>query len=107
MPPLDNVANSTGDGGGISDGVIVGVIVGGLFLVAVVAASIYVARNKSELKTRPAAANYNRAPRTSDTPMPYGGVARPTAATAASYINAAFTMAGAGAVYEEIPDSVP
>ena len=110
VPPLDNVANSTGDGGGISDGVIVGVIVGGLFLVAVVAASIYVARNKGELKTRPVAANRNRAPPprrsrppTADRQATYGH--QPPTAVASA--NPTFTTAGASPIYEEIADGVP
>ena len=87
-------------------GAIGGAVGGGLFLIAFIAISICVVRKKRALKGGLAAANYNRAPPTSNTPIPYGA-ARPTTATAASYTNAAFMTAGAGPVYEEIADGVP
>lgn len=100
----DNVANSASSAG--SGGVIGGAVGVGLFLIAVIAVSICVARKKRALNTRPAAANRNRAPRprrsrppTANTPALYGPAVAST--------NPTFTTAGASPIYEEIADGVP
>lgn len=81
-------------------------------MVAVVAASIYVARNKGELKTRPGAANRKRAPPprrsrplTAVMQAAYGH--QPPTPTAVASANPTFTTAGASPIYEEIADRVP